>query len=290
MAIRGYHLGCPAWGLPAWRGTLLRRDDETSALSQYASVFNTVEGNTTFYALPSEGTVARWAEQSPDDFRFCFKFPRTITHDLQLEGAEAVTEQFLDLLSPLAPKLGPLMLQLPPSFGPQRLDRLAAFLDRLPPRHDYAVEVRHESLFDGGEAEVRLERLLRDRGVEWVTLDTRGLFSASRDDRHVAAAQSRKPCLPVRARALGSHPIVRFVPHPDFAQNLRLIDGWRAALRNWLDAGRKPYFFMHAPHDRDAPELARRFHVYLRDAGLVVGRMPAWPGETLVDDDQLGLF
>lgn len=290
MAIRGYHLGCPAWGLPAWRGSLFRRDDEASALAQYASVFNTVEGNTTFYALPSDETVARWAEQSPDGFRFCFKFPRTISHDLQLEGAEAATDQFLDLLAPLSGKLGPLMLQLPPSFGPQRLDRLAAFLDRLPSQHDYAVEVRHEGLFDGGKAETRLERLLRDRGMEWVTLDTRGLFTASREDRHVVAAQSRKPHLPVRARALGPHPMVRFVPHPDFAQNLRLLDGWRAAIRSWLDAGRKPYFFMHAPHDRDAPELARRFHVYLRDAGLVVGRMPAWPGETLVDDDQLGLF
>lgn len=290
MAIRGYHLGCPAWGLPAWRGTLFRRDEQVTPLAQYSSVFNTVEGNTTFYALPSEETVARWAEQSSPGFRFCFKFPRTISHDLQLEGAEAATEGFLELLAPLASRLGPLMLQLPPSFGPQRLDRLAAFLDDLPRGYHYAVEVRHERFFDGSAAETKLEDMLRDRGVEWVTLDTRGLFSASRDDRHVAAAQSRKPRLAVRARALGPHPIVRFVPHPDFAQNLRFIDGWRSAMRSWLDAGRQPYFFMHAPHDRDAPEMARRFHLYLRDAGLMVGPMPDWPGEVPVDDDQLGLF
>ncbi|MEM1034827.1 MAG: DUF72 domain-containing protein [Myxococcota bacterium] len=304
MSIVGYRLGCPAWGLPAWRGTLLpsRRSgavapDEQGggALTHYARVFSTVEGNTTFYAVPSADTVARWDAEAPSSFRFCFKFPRSITHDLRLEGVVATSSAraFLTRLEPLHDRLGPTMLQLPPGFGPARLGRLETFLDGLPSAHRYAVEVRHPEFFAGGDAEARLEAVLAARRVDWVTLDTRGLFLASREDRHVAAAQSRKPRLPVRARALGPHPIVRFVPHPDFSRNRPFVDGWRSALRHWLDGGREPYFFMHAPDDRRAPELARRFHAALRDAGLPVGEMPPWSGEAAAaepDPSQLGLF
>ena len=82
MGIDGYYLGCPGWGVKTWVGRLFPGGTRpTEFLERYARVFNTVEGNTTFYALPAAETVARWRDQVPDGFRFCFKFPRTITHD-----------------------------------------------------------------------------------------------------------------------------------------------------------------------------------------------------------------
>ena len=82
MAIRGYYLGCPGWGLKSWVGRLFPSGTRnTDFLARYAEVFNTVEGNTTFYALRRKDTVARWKDESPDEFRFCFKFPKKITHE-----------------------------------------------------------------------------------------------------------------------------------------------------------------------------------------------------------------
>src|SRR5262245_55999561 len=119
-------------------------------LARYAEVFNTVEGNTTFYALPTPETVARWREQVPDTFRFCFKFPREITHDKLLVGAQAEVATFLARVAPLEHKLGTLMLQLPPRFGPGQLATLAQFLAALPAEFHYAVELRHDLFFAAG--------------------------------------------------------------------------------------------------------------------------------------------
>ena len=82
-----YFLGCPEWSRPEWKGGLLpARTRSKDFLAGYARVFNTVEGNTTFYALPRPDVVERWKESTPPSFRFCFKFPRSISHDRKLEN------------------------------------------------------------------------------------------------------------------------------------------------------------------------------------------------------------
>ena len=97
-----YFLGCPSWSEPAWRGALYP-DSTRSAdfLPLYASLFNAVEGNTTFYARPSPQTVARWAELMPADFRFCAKLPRDISHTVDLREHLSAAEDFVRLLAPL---------------------------------------------------------------------------------------------------------------------------------------------------------------------------------------------
>ena len=90
--IKGYYLGCSIWGNKDWVGELFTKDAKTKDfLQQYASVFNTVEGNTTFYGLPSEATVARWREETSEGFRFAFKFSRAISHEKRLVNAELET-------------------------------------------------------------------------------------------------------------------------------------------------------------------------------------------------------
>ena len=123
------YLGCPVWAHAPWRGkfsTASARREEF--LPQYASVFRKAEGNTAFYGLPSTATVARWAAEARDDFRFCFKFPRAISHEAQLVGAaELETRRFFERLAPLAERCGPCFLQLPESFGVSRLEGLRVF-------------------------------------------------------------------------------------------------------------------------------------------------------------------
>jgi uncharacterized protein YecE (DUF72 family) len=284
MAIRGYYLGCPGWGLKSWVGRLFPAGTKhADFLARYAEVFNTVEGNTTFYALPAAETVARWREQVPADFRFCFKFPRAITHDKLLQGCGAEVAEFLDRISPLGARLGTLFLQLPPRFGGGQLGLLRDFLATLPAGFQYGVELRDEVFFRAGPEEAEVLALLREHGVDLVLMDTRGIH-ASKSLEH-AEVRARKPKLPVIVRATTSRPLVRFVPHEAFDESRPFAEPWSRQIAAWIAEGKRPYFFMHAPDDTFAPENAYAFHAMVR-AHADVGELPPWPGAPR----QLGLF
>ena len=172
------YLGLPQWSHPAWPGQLLGVGARPAEhLAHYARVFNTVEGNTTFYASPTPDTVRRWADAVPPQFRFSFKFPKEISHQSDLVSAGKQVADFITLLGPLHGQLGLLKLQLPARFGPAGLPRLAAFFEGLPPNFTYALEVRHPDFFAKGEAERALNRLLMDKGINRIMLDSRPLFS-----------------------------------------------------------------------------------------------------------------
>lgn len=101
-----------------------------------------MEGNTTLYALPKAEIVDRWYAQTTDDFRFCFKFPATISHQAALLIATIWYRRFTRL-APLETRIGQYWLQLPAAFGPRDLPALWQFLDALPATFTYGVEVRH---------------------------------------------------------------------------------------------------------------------------------------------------
>jgi uncharacterized protein YecE (DUF72 family) len=284
MAIRGYYLGCPGWGLPSWVGRLFPpRTRSIDFLARYAEVFNTVEGNTTFYALPSAEAVARWRDQVGPSFRFCFKFPRAITHDRLLQDCAAEVAGFIGRVSPLGERLGTLFLQLPPRFGPGQLPILRAFLAALPSGFHYAVELRDAAFFVAGPAEDEAVELLRERGVDLVLMDTRGVQSSK--SLEFADVRGRKPSMPIVMRATAAQPLIRFVPHEAFEESRRFLEPWSRHVAAWIAEGKRPYFFMHAPDDTHAPENAYAFHAMLR-AHADVGELPPWPGSPR----QLGLF
>lgn len=284
MAIRGYYLGCPAWAVKTWSGRLFPRDlKPTEYLAHYARVFNAVEGNTTFYALPKLETVQRWADDVPDTFRFCFKFPQTITHDKLLVDCKRDVETFLARLAPLGAKLGTLFIQLPAHFGPGDLGRLDGLLRALPDKHRYAVELRDPIFFQGGPEERDAAALLRSHAADTVILDARGLHAS--DDPAYVAVRAKKPNLPIVMRATGPQPMVRCVPHERFEAGRSFVSPWIGQLGRWIAEGRAPYFFMHAPDDTYSPENAYAFHAMLA-AHVDVGDLPPWPAET----PQLGLF
>lgn len=288
--LKGYHLGCPVWAHKAWVGPFFASGTPPEDfLRRYASVFNAVEGNATFYGLPRPATVKRWAEDTPDSFRFCFKFPQAITHGRRLEAASAEAGGFLDLLRPLGPRLGPFMIQLPPGFGPPELPLLARFLHELPRDLPYAVELRHPAFFSGGAAEAELDTLLTAMAVDRVIFDSRGLWDSDAGDPQVRAAQGRKPRLPVRLTVTARNPLVRFVAHAQLDANRWLLKAWADQLARWIEAGLEPYAFVHAPDETHAPELARRLHEHL-SRRLDAGQLPPWPCEAEPPERQLGLF
>jgi uncharacterized protein YecE (DUF72 family) len=242
-------------------------------LAHYARVFNTVEGNTTFYASPTSDTVRRWADAVPAHFRFSFKFPQTISHQSDLVSADKQVSDFIRLLEPLHDKLGLLKLQLPARFGPQGLPRLAAFFERLPPAFRYALEVRHPDFFAKGEAERQLNRLLMERGINRIMLDSRPLFSVPATTAAMIDAQGKKPRLPVHLLATANAPVVRLIGLPDPAANHPFLPGWLPHWRQWLAEGKDLYLFIHTADNAQSPELARQV------ARLLGEEMAPWPGE-----------
>jgi uncharacterized protein YecE (DUF72 family) len=262
-----YILGCPSWSEPAWLGSLYPVGTTSSAfLEHYVRLFNGVEGNTTFYARPSMETVQRWARLMPEGFQFCAKFPRDISHSSDLAAQVTAARQFVALMSPLGRRLGPLWLQLPARFEANQLGALAYFLDELMPLAvPLAVEVRNLAFFERGEAERALNRLLHERGVERICLDSRPLFSCQSRDAAVLHAQSRKPRLPVRPAAFSLRPQVRFIGHPDLLANEPFLMPWVAKVAQWIEEGRTPHVYLHTPDNHQAPGLALHFHARLQE-------------------------
>lgn len=286
-------IGCQGWAHPPWVGTFFtsdaRRDD---FLPQYASVFATAEGNTSFYALPTAENVRKWGTEAPEEFRFCFKFPKTISHERRLVNAAAETAEFFQRVAPLGERLGVFFLQVHLSFGRGELPALEAYLRALPREFRYAVELRHPDFFDHGDGERAVDDLLASLKVERVNFDTRGVFAAKPDNETIRVAQGQKPRVPFRATALTAQPFVRFVGDLHVENDRALLAGWAHCFAKWIAEGRRPSFFAHHPDDRYSPAVGRLFQELLHERCPQVPAPPAWPieKEQAERGEQLGLF
>ena len=138
--------GTSGYSYPEWKGNFYPEKLATKDMLRfYAERFPTVEINNTFYRMPKEGVVQNWAEQVPDGFVFVIKAPRRITQGLK--EVEQPLARFLEVVSTMGPRLGPLLFQLPPTFR-KDLPKLQAFLDLVPEGRRVAVEFRNASWFD----------------------------------------------------------------------------------------------------------------------------------------------
>ena len=138
------HVGTAGWNIP--RAHKHRFPASGSGLQRYAARLNAAEINTSFYRPHAVATYERWAAAVPADFRFAVKIPKTITHERGLTRAREPLARFLDEIAGLGARLGPLLVQLPPShaFDARRVGR---FFELLRGRHAGGVvcEPRHAS-------------------------------------------------------------------------------------------------------------------------------------------------
>ena len=142
----GLYLGTSGWSYADWEGTVYPPGTTPAGrLAEYVKHFTTVEIDATFYGTPKRTTVERWRKVVPRGFLFAAKFPQEVTHERNLVGSGAEAERFVRTMAELGDRLGPLLLQLPPSFDVEGIGVLEDFLKRLPEGLRYAVEVRHRS-------------------------------------------------------------------------------------------------------------------------------------------------
>ena len=162
-------LGTQGWSYADWVGSFYPAQARPADyLRLYASVFDTVEIDSTFYGSPRPSTVRSWADSTPAGFQFAAKVPQRITHELGLRDADAELAQFLLALEELGDKLGPLLIQMPPQFhrDAETWQAVRAFLTALPAGYQWAMEFRHRSWLTSD-----LLDFLRDHGVAWTCID-----------------------------------------------------------------------------------------------------------------------
>jgi uncharacterized protein YecE (DUF72 family) len=140
--------GTSGYSYKEWKGSFYpEKLPAEGMLRYYAERFPTVEINNTFYRMPGEGMLTRWADEVPAHFAFTLKAPRRITHDKRLKDVAAEVGELLRRSARLGTKLGPLLFQLPPTFK-KDLAALDDFLGALPPGRQIAFEFRHPTWQD----------------------------------------------------------------------------------------------------------------------------------------------
>lgn len=237
-------VGTSGWSYAHWRGVLYPPEAKPAEyFGHYARVFSTAEINSSFYHAPRAQTCRKWAGGAPEGFVFAVKAHRSVTHEGRLEGIETKWQQFVSAARALGEKLGPVLLQFPPSFR-CRTDLLEAFLEEHRRAFGGAVrlvfEFRHATWFEGGAAE-----LLRRYGAAMVI-----------------AHSSRYPRAPLEAA--GPFVYLRFHgPGALFASSYpeEELREWSERIRDWLREGLDVYAYFN----NDAGGCAVRNALRLRE-------------------------
>ncbi|HYP26860.1 MAG TPA: DUF72 domain-containing protein [Blastocatellia bacterium] len=137
------YLGTQGWNYEGWAGSFYPSSTKSKeTLGLYAKIFDSVEIDSTFYAVPAEGSVRGWAERTPSGFKFSAKLPSEITHKNRLQDSKPILDHFIQRISLLGDKLGCILIQLPPDFSPAERNSLSAFLKLLPKNPRFAIEFR----------------------------------------------------------------------------------------------------------------------------------------------------
>ncbi len=171
----GLLLGTSAFTASGWEGSFYPSGMKPrDFLSYYATQFNTVEVDSTYYGTPSAATVTAWYEKTPPDFVFAAKIPQIVTHEKVLKDCEAEFDEFIERIGLLGEKLGPMLFQFP-KFSKYQIQvdefsrRLRFFLDRVKdmPTCRFVVEIRNKTWLDQ-----RFTDLLREYSVALALTDT----------------------------------------------------------------------------------------------------------------------
>ncbi len=247
------HIGTCGWQYRDWHGRFYPAElPQREWLEHYAARFQTVEVDNTFYRLPAAEVFAAWRERTPADFCLALKTSRYLTHVKRLREPAAPVELFMERATRLGGKLGPLLIQLPPTFRAD-LPRLADALDAFPRGVRLAFEPRHESWFSDATQQV-----LADRNVACCLADSRG-----------------RPAGPLLRTASWTY--LRFhegtgAPHPCYQPHT--LREWAERLAaTWGPAATLYVYFNNDPGGC-AVRDARRFADAAREAGLEPTRVP----------------
>ncbi|MGV7107427.1 DUF72 domain-containing protein [Flavobacterium sp. U410] len=232
-------VGCAKWNKNDLKGFYPKGTKDE--LTYYATQFNAIELNATFYKMPDWKQVNIWKNKTSKDFKFFPKLPNTITHYKRLSDVQEYIIDFCDAVSNFEDKLGMTFMQLHENFSYKEYDKLKRVLENFPENIPLAVEVRSQDWFLNSKINQEYSLLLEELGLANIIVDTAG----RRDMLHMRLTT------PVA--------FVRFVGANHKADYERL-DDWVKRIKKWKAEGLQSlYFFVHQNIEVESPLLAKYF-------------------------------
>lgn len=258
-------VGCAKWNKSDLKGFYPRGTKDE--LEYYASQFNSIELNATFYNLYSEDQILKWKERTPADFKFYPKLPRYVSHIKRLsDGYQGYLNDYLVGIQAFGDQLGMLFLQLHDNFGPkdENINRLKSFIDQFPKDLPLAIELRHEDWFKGDVAD-EIHNLFVKNNITNILVDSAG----RRDIMHM--------------RLTTPSAFIRYVGANHESDYSRL-DDWIERIKVWKEQGLKNlYFFIHQNVEKESPLLAASFIKKLNEAIGTEIEIPTLPEDKQVE-------
>ncbi len=234
------YVGCAKWNKRDLKNFYPRGTKDE--LAYYATQFNSIELNATFYRLFPAETFDNWYQAVPENFRFFPKLEQTISHYRRLKDVKELVEQYVANMSHLREKLKMPFLQLHNNFGPKDFDRVAAFAENWTYDVPLAIEFRHTDWYNDPTVSSQLYDLLETHGITNILVDTAG----RRDLMHM--------------RLTTPTAFVRWVGANEPESDRARLDEWVERISKWKKAGlQKLFFFVHQNAEQESPALSAHF-------------------------------
>lgn len=233
-------VGCAKWNRQDLKNFYPRGTKDE--LSYYASQFNSIELNATFYRIFPAETYQKWYDRTPSNFKFFPKMTNEVSHLRRMnDKVYNIADRYLEVTSLLKEKLGTIFLQMHNNFGPKNWDRVVRFVEYWPKEFPLAMEFRHTDWFNDEKVANELFHLLEENNITNVLVDTAG----RRDIMHM--------------RLTTNEAFIRYVGANHESDYARMMD-WVSKLGEWKRMGLKNiHFFVHQNMELESPLLAAYF-------------------------------
>ena len=238
-SLENISIGCAKWNKTDLKGFYPKGTKDE--LTYYATQFNSIELNATFYGMPTAEQVQTWKEKTPKDFKFFPKITNTVSHFRRLLNVTDVVTQFASAVLNFDDKLGMVFLQLHDNFKPKDYERLEKFVQDWPKEVPLAIELRNTEWFTDEEVFNTVCELFEMNNITNIIVDTAG----RRDMLHM--------------RLTTSDAFIRYVganAESDYAR----LDDWLERIKVWKEEGlQNLYFFVHQNVEKASPLLSAYF-------------------------------
>jgi uncharacterized protein YecE (DUF72 family) len=232
-------VGCAKWNKQDLKGFYPRGTKDE--LAYYATQFNSIELNATFYKTPSPDQVQVWKEKTAPEFKFYPKVNNTISHFRRLNNVQDKVAEFCDAISNFEDRLGISFLQLHDNFKPQDYSRLESFVKEYPKVIPLAVELRNGEWFSDVLVTDKVFELFRSENTTPIIVDTAG----RRDLLHM--------------RLTSPKAFIRYVG-ANHASDYTRLDDWLERIEQWREGGLESlHFFVHQNIEKESPLLSAYF-------------------------------
>ena len=237
--LENISVGCAKWNKTDLKGFYPKGTKDE--LTYYATQFNSIELNATFYGMPTSEQVLTWKEKTPPNFKFFPKITNTVSHFRRLLNVDDVVTQFATAVLNFDEKLGMVFLQLHDNFKPKDYERLEQFVNKWPKEVPLAIELRNTEWFTDEEILDKTCTLFEENNITNIIVDTAG----RRDMLHM--------------RLTTPNAFIRYVG-ANAESDYERLDDWLKHLTTWKKEGlQNLYFFVHQNIEKASPLLSAYF-------------------------------